>query len=56
MLYGMIAWYVPYETFPNTYNGQPLGLASLASQKQYISLHTRGSSRVTRNRPGPRDP
>lgn len=36
---GMIGWYVPLETFPDTYNGQPLGLAALASQKQYMSLY-----------------
>ena len=35
----MIAWWVPLETFPDTYNGQPLGLAGLASQKDYISLY-----------------
>ena len=39
MAHGMIGWFVPLETFPDTYNGQPLGLASLASQKQYISLY-----------------
>ena len=39
MAYGMIGWYVPRERFPDTYNGQPLGLAALASQKQYISLY-----------------
>ena len=39
MQFGMISWYVPLETFPDTYNGQPLGLAALASQKQYISLY-----------------
>jgi hypothetical protein len=39
MQYGMIGWYVPLETFPDTYNGQPLGLVALASQKQYISLY-----------------
>ena len=39
MAYGMIAWYVPLERFPDTYNGQPLGLAALASQKQYMSLY-----------------
>jgi hypothetical protein len=39
MAYGMIAWWVPLETFPDTYNGQPLGLAGLASQKDYISLY-----------------
>jgi Domain of unknown function (DU1801) len=37
--YGMIAWWVPLETFPDTYNGQPLGLAGLASQKNYISVY-----------------
>jgi hypothetical protein len=36
---GMIAWYVPLERFGDTHNGQPLGLAGLASQKQYISLY-----------------
>ena len=39
MTSGMIGWYVPLETFPDTYNGQPLGLAGLASQKNYISLY-----------------
>ena len=39
MAYGMIGWFVPLETFPNTYNGQPLGLAALASQRQYMSLY-----------------
>ena len=39
MQYGMIGWYVPLERFPNTYNGQPLGLAGLASQKNYMSLY-----------------
>ena len=39
MAYGMIAYYVPLERFPDTYNGQPLGLAALASQRQYISLY-----------------
>lgn len=39
MQYGMIGWYVPLERFPDTYNGQPLGLAGLASQKNYMSLY-----------------
>src|SRR5688572_22459681 len=39
MAYGMIGWWVPLDTFPDTYNGQPLGLAALASQKNYISLY-----------------
>jgi hypothetical protein len=39
MVSGMIGWYIPLERFPNTYNGQPLGLAALASQKNYMSLY-----------------
>lgn len=39
MQYGMIAWYVPLERFPNTYNRHPLGLAALANQKAYMSLY-----------------
>ena len=39
MQFGMIGWYVPLERFPDTYNGQPLGLAGLASQKNYMSLY-----------------
>lgn len=29
MAFGMIGWYVPLETFPDTNNGQPLGRARL---------------------------
>jgi hypothetical protein len=39
MSHGMIAYYVPLERFGDTYNGEPLGLAGIASQKQYISLY-----------------
>ncbi len=39
MQYGMIAWYVPLERFPDTYNKQPLGLAAIGNQKNYISLY-----------------
>jgi len=39
MEYGMIGYFVPLERFPDTYNGQPLGLAALASQKNYMSLY-----------------
>jgi len=39
MQFGMIGWYVPLERFPDTYNGQPLGIAALASQKNYMSLY-----------------
>lgn len=39
MQYGMISYYVPLSRYPNTYNGQPLAFASLASQKSYMSLY-----------------
>ena len=39
MDWGMIAWEVPLETYPNTYNKRPLMLAAVASQKNYISLY-----------------
>lgn len=33
---------MPLERYPITYNGQPLGIVSLASQKNYISLYLMG--------------
>ena len=39
MQYGMIGYAVPLETYPVTYNGQPLEYAALASQKRHISLY-----------------
>ena len=39
MEFGMIAYYVPLERFPDTYNGRPLGLAAIANQKQYFSVY-----------------
>jgi uncharacterized protein DUF1801 len=39
MQYGMISWYVPLVRYPDTYNGQPLVIASLASQKGYMALY-----------------
>lgn len=39
---GMIAWGIPLETYPNTYNKQPLGLAALAAQKNYNALYLMG--------------
>ena len=39
MQYGMIGYVIPLERYPVTYNQQPLGYASLASQKNYMSLH-----------------
>ena len=39
---GMLGWAVPLETFPNTYNKQPLSYVSLAPQKNYNSLYLMG--------------
>jgi hypothetical protein len=42
MQYGMISYYVPLDRHPDTYNGQPLSAAALASQKNYMSLYLLG--------------
>ena len=39
MYFGMLGYYVPLERFADTYNGQPLGIAALGNQKNYISLY-----------------
>jgi uncharacterized protein DUF1801 len=39
MQYGMIGWYIPLESYPDTYNGEPLATAALASQKRHMSLY-----------------
>ena len=39
MNWGMITYQVPLETFPDTYNKQPLMYAALASEKNKMSLH-----------------
>lgn len=39
MNWGMISYEVPLERYPDTYNKQPLGLAALASQKNYMALY-----------------
>jgi hypothetical protein len=42
MQYGMISYVIPLERYPDTYNGQALAVASLASQKNYMSLYLLG--------------
>jgi hypothetical protein len=37
--YGMIGYVIPLERYPVTYNKQPLMMAALASQKNYMSLY-----------------
>ncbi len=39
MLWGMPCWSVPLETYPDTYNGQPLCYAALAAQKNHFALY-----------------
>lgn len=39
MQYGMIAYVVPLERHPDTYNGQPLAYAALAAQKNFFALY-----------------
>jgi uncharacterized protein DUF1801 len=39
MEFGVLTWYVPLERFADTYNGRPLGLVALASQKQYMAVY-----------------
>lgn len=55
MGYGMICWGIPLERYPDSYNGQPLCYAGLASQKNHCSLylmnvyHDDAHSRVLRD-------
>src|SRR3954447_25966476 len=37
--YGMIVWQVPLETYPETYNDQPLMFAGLSATKDGYSFH-----------------
>jgi len=37
--WGMIAYEVPLEAYPETYNKQPLMLAALASQKNHMAVY-----------------
>lgn len=42
MNWGMITYAVPLETYPDTYNGQPLMYAALASQKSHMAVYLSG--------------
>ena len=39
MQFGMISYVVPLSVVPDTYNGQPLMYAALASQKRHMALY-----------------
>ena len=43
MSFGMISWGIPLETYPDTYNGQPLCYAALASNKNNMTLYLMGA-------------
>ena len=42
MNWGMITYQIPLELYPNTYNGQPLMFAALASQKNHMVIYLSG--------------
>ena len=42
MNWGMISYEVPLSTCPDTYNGQPLMYAALASQKNHMAVYLTG--------------
>ena len=42
MNWGMIAYEVPLEVYPDTYNRQPLAFAALASQKNHMAVYLTG--------------
>ena len=42
MNWGMISYQVPLSSFPDTYNGKPLMLAALASQKRHMAVYLTG--------------
>lgn len=42
MNWGMVTYQVPIEVYPDTYNGQPLMYAALASQKNHMAVYLTG--------------
>lgn len=42
MNWGVITYQVPLARYPDTYNGQPLAYAALASQKNYMAVYLTG--------------
>jgi len=42
MNWGMISYQVPLEIYPDTYNGQPLLYAALASRKNHMAVYLTG--------------
>ena len=50
MNWGMITYQVPLATCPDTYNGQPLMYAALASQKNHMAVYLSGIYASERSR------
>jgi hypothetical protein len=44
--WGMLSYEIPLARYPDTYNGQPLGYAGIASRKNYITLYLMGAYAV----------
>jgi uncharacterized protein YdhG (YjbR/CyaY superfamily) len=42
--WGMIAYEIPLERYPETYNGQPLLYAALAAQKNHYAVYLNGTA------------
>ncbi len=42
MNWGMITYQIPLESYPDTYNKQPLMFAALASQKNHMAVYLMG--------------
>jgi uncharacterized protein YdhG (YjbR/CyaY superfamily) len=40
--HGMIDYHIPIAAFPDTYNGKPLSIISLANQKRHMALYLMG--------------
>jgi len=40
--HGMVSYVVPLDRYPDTYNGLPLVMASIADQKRHMSLYLMG--------------
>ena len=42
MSFGMIGYVVPRARFPDTYNGEPIGVVALANQKNHVAAYLMG--------------
>lgn len=44
--WGCITWSIPLSVYPDTYNGQPMGVAALASHKTTATLYLLGAAAI----------